>query len=277
MLLKQQIDKIIQDAFQEDMHYGDITVSALSMDGVPAKGELIAKEAGVLAGFSVFKRVFELLDETIVIISFKNDGDSLNKGDVIATISGLAGPILKGERTALNILQRMSGIATMTKTMVDAIGHTDAKLVDTRKTVPGLRILDKWAVRLGGGHNHRYNLSDAVMIKDNHIKAVGGIKKAVEQARAYIPHTMTIEVETESMDQVKEALDAKADIIMLDNMSTEMMKEAVDYINHRAITEASGNIDINTIRAVAETGVDIISSGALTHSVKALDISLKFS
>ncbi|MDA3847043.1 MAG: carboxylating nicotinate-nucleotide diphosphorylase [Vallitaleaceae bacterium] len=276
MLLKQQIDQIIEHAFQEDMNNGDITVSALLTEDDQVTGTLIAKEAGILAGLSVFRRVFELLDHTIIINCNKNDGNLLEKGDIIATISGQAGPILMGERTALNILQRMSGIATMTHTMVLTISHTNARLVDTRKTVPGLRVLDKWAVRLGGGHNHRFNLSDAVMIKDNHIKAVGSIKKAIEKARAYIPHTMTIEVETETLDQVTEAVKAGADIIMLDNMTIEQMEEAVKFIHGRAITEASGNIDEERIKDVAETGVDIISSGAITHSVKALDISLKF-
>lgn len=276
MLLEQQIDEIILMSLKEDISYGDITTDSLITDVCNVEGNLIAKESGILAGINIFNRVFNLLDDTITIVNYKKDGDKLDKGDIIATINGKAKGILKGERTALNLLQRMSGIATSTNQLVMAIEGTNAKVVDTRKTIPGLRILDKYAVKIGGGYNHRFNLSDAVMIKDNHIKAVGTILKAVNMAKESIPHTMKIEVEVETLEQVKEALRANADIIMLDNMDYNNMSEAVRLIGDNAITEASGNISINTIRQVAETGVDIISCGAITHSVKALDISLKF-
>lgn len=276
MLLEQQIDEIILMSLKEDISYGDITTDSLITDVCNVEGNLIAKESGILAGINIFNRVFNLLDDTITIVNYKKDGDKLDKGDIIATINGKAKGILKGERTALNLLQRMSGIATSTNQLVLAIEDTNAKVVDTRKTIPGLRILDKYAVKIGGGYNHRFNLSDAVMIKDNHIKAVGTILKAVNMAKESIPHTMKIEVEVETLEQVKEALRANADIIMLDNMDYNNMSEAVRLIGDNAITEASGNISINTIRQVAETGVDIISCGAITHSVKALDISLKF-
>lgn len=276
MRRKQQIDQIILNAFGEDMHNGDLTADTLLTDDDRAHGFIIAKEAGVVAGLAVFERVFELLDGEVTIRFDKKDGDSVKNKEVIGEIEGIASTILKGERTALNILQRMSGTATMTSRMVALVAGTKARVVDTRKTAPNLRVLDKWAVVLGGGHNHRYNLSDAVMIKDNHIKAVGSITEAVRRARASIPHTMTIEVETENLDMVKEAVEAGADIIMLDNMTNEMKAEAIALIDGRAITEASGNITLETIGDVARTGVDVISSGAMTHSVKALDISLKF-
>lgn len=276
MRRKQQIDQIILNAFAEDMHNGDLTADTLLTDSDRAHGFLIAKEAGVVAGLEVFERVFQLLDGEVTITFNKKDGDQVKNKEIIGEIEGIASTILKGERTALNILQRMSGTATMTNRMVALVEGTNARVVDTRKTAPNLRVLDKWAVVLGGGHNHRYNLSDAVMIKDNHIKAVGSITEAVRRARASIPHTMTIEVETENLDMVKEAVEAGADIIMLDNMSNEMKVEAIKLIDGRAITEASGNITLETIGDVARTGVDVISSGAMTHSVKALDISLKF-
>lgn len=275
MLMKQQMDEIIYRALAEDIHYGDITTDSLIKEACPVSGQLIAKEEGVLAGVQFFIRVFEILDEQITITLTKGDGDAVHKGEVICQLGGDARSILKGERTALNILQRMSGIATMTHQLVQTVKGTKARIVDTRKTTPGLRALEKYAVTLGGGFNHRFNLSDAVLIKDNHIRSVGSIEEAIKRARAVIPHTMKIEVETETLSEVEEALRAKADIIMLDNMSCEQMREAILLINGRALTEASGNITIETIRQVAETGIDIISSGALTHSVKALDLSLK--
>jgi nicotinate-nucleotide pyrophosphorylase (carboxylating) len=238
--------------------------------------KLIAKEDCVIAGIDVFSRVFTLLDSKTYIERYVNDGEKVNKGTVIMHITGNARAMLKAERTALNILQRMCGIATATRKIADILDGSGSKIVDTRKTAPGLRYLDKAAVRLGGGTNHRYCLSDGVLIKDNHIKAAGGITAAIKKARAVIPHTIKIEVETESMEQIKEALSAGADIIMLDNMSPEAMKEAVDYIAGRALTEASGNITIENAGIVAGTGVDLISSGSLTHSVKAADISLRF-
>lgn len=276
MLSRQQMDEIILKALDEDMNYGDITTEVLFKEAVAAHGRLIAKEKGVLAGIVLFARVFELLDDEIEIIFHKKDSDPVEKGDLLAEIKGDARSILKGERTALNLLQHMSGIATMTSELVAAAAGTAARIVDTRKTLPGLRNLEKYAVRMGGGFNHRYNLSDAVMIKDNHIRAVGSISEAVRRARKAIPHTMRIEVETENHEEVIEAIEAGADIIMLDNMDCAMMAREVDYINHRALTEASGNITVMTVGDVARTGVDVISCGAITHSVKALDISLKF-
>jgi nicotinate-nucleotide pyrophosphorylase (carboxylating) len=275
-MLQNQIDKIIISALEEDINYGDITTDSLITKQTIVSANLIAKEKGIIAGIDIFSRVFQILDEAIQINSNRIDGDKVEKGDLIAVLKGDARTILKGERTALNILQRMSGIATMTNLLVEEIKETNAKLVDTRKTIPNMRGLDKYAVRIGGGYNHRYNLSDSVLIKDNHIRAVGSIQEAVSIARNKIPHTMKIEVETETLAQVKEAITAKADIIMLDNMNCEQMKEAVLLIDGQAITEASGNISISTVKNVALTGVDVISCGGITHSVKALDISLKF-
>lgn len=271
-----QIDPIILQALKEDMPNGDISTDSLFSGNEQSKGKLIAKQDGVLAGLNVFKRVFELLDEAIKFNIYFKDGDSIKNSDVILTISGATASILKGERIALNLLQRMCGIATKTNTLVKAINNENIRLVDTRKTTPNLRILEKYAVTMGGGYNHRFSLSDAVMLKDNHIKAVGGIKKAVETVRKQIPHTMTIEVETENLEQVSEAIKAKVDIIMLDNMNVETMKKAIKLINKKAVIEISGNIDIDSISKKALPGVDIISSGAITHSIKAMDISLKF-
>jgi nicotinate-nucleotide pyrophosphorylase (carboxylating) len=270
------VDEIILRALKEDMPMGDLTTdSTVPADEVCA-ANLIAKEAGVVAGLDVFERVFTLLDSKIYIERYIDEGDRVEAGTRIMHISGNARAMLKAERTALNLLQRMSGIASATRKFADVLEGTKSKIVDTRKTAPGLRYLDKYAVRAGGGTNHRFCLSDGILIKDNHIKAAGGITEAVKRARAMAPHTIRIEVETESMDMVKEALEAGADIIMLDNMSIEAMKEAVDFINGRALTEASGNITLDRAEAIAKTGVDLISSGSLTHSVKAMDISLRF-
>ncbi len=270
------IDEIIVRALKEDMPMGDLTTdSTVSADEV-CSANLIAKEEGVIAGLDVFERVFALLDPKIYVERYVKEGEPVKVGTRIMHISGNARAMLKAERTALNLLQRMSGIASATRKFADILNGTSSKIVDTRKTVPGLRYLDKYAVRAGGGTNHRFCLSDGVLIKDNHIKAAGGITAAVQRARAQVPHTIRIEVETESMDQVKEALEAGADIIMLDNMKPEAMKEAVDYIGGRALTEASGNITLERAEIIAKTGVDLISSGALTHSVKAMDISLRF-
>jgi len=270
------VDDIILRALKEDMPMGDITTESTVPEDETSCARLIAKEDMVVAGLEVFCRVFSLLDRNIYIERYVNDGDKVKTGTVILRISGNSRAMLKAERTALNLLQRMSGIATATRKYVDILEGTNAKIVDTRKTVPGLRYLDKMAVRIGGGTNHRFNLSDGVLIKDNHIKASGGITAAVKKAKERVPHTIKIEVETETMEQVKEALVAGADIIMLDNMKPEDMKEAVAYINGRALTEASGNITADNLAAVAKTGVDLISSGSLTHSVKAADISLRF-
>ncbi|MGI6050786.1 MAG: carboxylating nicotinate-nucleotide diphosphorylase [Acetivibrionales bacterium] len=270
------IDEIILRSLKEDMPMGDITTDSTVPENEVIAARLIAKEDCVIAGTEIFARVFALLDPNVYVERLVNDGDKVLKGTIIMHVSGNSRALLKAERTALNLLQRMSGIATTTRRIVDLLENTSTKIVDTRKTVPGLRYLDKMAVRIGGGTNHRFSLSDGVLIKDNHIKASGGITQAVKRARAMIPHTIKIEVETESLDQVKEALEAGAEIIMLDNMTLEKMKEAVDYIEGRALTEASGNITDETVEAVAKTGVDLISIGALTHSVKAADISLRF-
>lgn len=270
------VDEILLRALREDMPMGDITTDSTVAEDEVSTASLIAKEDCVIAGIDVFSRVFTLLESKIYFESYVNDGDEVSKGTVIMHISGNSRVMLKAERTALNFLQRMSGIATATRKISEILKDTSSKIVDTRKTVPGLRYLDKLAVRLGGGTNHRFCLSDGVLIKDNHIKASGGITEAVKRSRAQIPHTIKIEVETESLEQVEEAISAGADIIMLDNMSPEAMKEAVDYINGRALTEASGNITAGTVEAVAKIGVDLISSGALTHSVMAADISLRF-
>ncbi len=270
------IDTIILNALNEDMPYGDISTDSLFSKIEQSKGKLIAKQDGVLAGLTVFQRVFLLIDDTITFKLYFSDGDFVKNSDVILTISGATASILKGERVALNLLQRMCGIATKTNKLVRAINNENIRLVDTRKTTPNLRILEKYAVTMGGGYNHRFSLSDAVMLKDNHIKAVGSIKKAVKIVREKISHTMTIEVEAENLDQVKEAIESKADIIMLDNMDIETMKKAIVLINKKALIEISGNIDIDSVSKKALPGVDIISSGAITHSIEAMDISLKF-
>jgi nicotinate-nucleotide pyrophosphorylase (carboxylating) len=269
------IDRIIMNALKEDIPSGDITTDNIIDETSESQALLIAKDEGVIAGLDVAKRVFMLLDDTIVFEKHVEEGQRVKYGDTIATIKGNTRAILKAERTALNLLQRLSGIATATRKLVDRIEGLPAKVVDTRKTTPGLRILEKYAVRVGGGYNHRFSLSDGVLIKDNHIKAAGGIKKAIERVRERIPHTLKIEVETETLEQVREAIDGKADIIMLDNMGLDKMKEAVKIVNGNAITEASGNVNIDTIYDIACTGVDIISVGGLTHSVHSFDISMK--
>ncbi len=268
------IDKILTDAINEDALYGDITTTAITGDFSRCTVDLIAKEDGIIAGLDVFKRVFELLGEVEVELFYK-DGDLVRQGLIIAKLQGDTHNILVGERLALNLLQRMSGIATTTNKLVKLIEGTKTKLLDTRKTTPNLRMLEKYAVKSGGGTNHRFNLSDGVLIKDNHIAAAGGIKNAVERVRESVSFVRKIEVETESIEQVKEALEAGADIIMLDNMSLEMMEEAVKLIGKKALTEASGNVTEKNIREIAETGVDYISLGMLTHSVMSLDISMK--
>jgi nicotinate-nucleotide pyrophosphorylase (carboxylating) len=271
---KRELQRKIEEWLQEDIGFGDITTMSTIPEEEQGTGILYAKEAGMIAGLPIVQQVFEVVDPSLVFVAKAADGDRVEKGQQIAEVEGSVRSILSGERLALNLLQRLSGIATRTNQYVQAIAGTKARVVDTRKTTPGLRLLEKYAVRVGGGHNHRYALYDAVMIKDNHIKGAGGIKQAVDAARATIPHTMKIEVETESLEQVREALEAGADIIMLDNMELERMKEAVALIAGRAVVEASGGVTLETIRSIAETGVDVISVGALTHSVKALDISL---
>jgi nicotinate-nucleotide pyrophosphorylase (carboxylating) len=276
MLDKIHIDNIITTALKEDMSLGDITTDNLINESSNSTAVLIAKGTGVIAGLDVCERVFKLLDEGVRFKRNVSDGTAVEKGDIIAEIEGNSRILLKAERTALNFLQRLSGIATRTNEYCEKVKDLPAKIVDTRKTTPGLRFLEKYAVKAGGGGNHRFSLSDGVLIKDNHIKASGGIRNAIEKARKSVPHTVKIEVETETIEQVKEALECNADIIMLDNMNLDMMKAAVEIINKRAIVEASGNVNLDTIYGIASTGVDIISIGELTHSVKAFDISMRF-
>ena len=271
------LDEFILGALREDIGTGDITTACCVPGDSESAGSFKAKESGVICGLDVTARVFELLDGRIRVTRLVKEGAFVNAGEYIAEITGPSGSILTGERTALNLLQHMSGIATATAKVVAAVAGTGTKIIDTRKTTPGLRALDKYAVRCGGGSNHRFNLADGILIKDNHIMAAGSIGEAVRLARAGCPHTLKIEVETETVEQVEEALAAGADIVMLDNMSLEMMKQAVRLIGKRALTEASGNMGDRDLKAVADTGVDFISIGALTHSVRALDISLKFS
>lgn len=271
-----KIDEIIINALKEDMPFGDVSTDSVFTGDEKSSAAMIAKEDGVAAGLSVASRVFEILDPEVKFKAEVKEGDAVEKGDIMARVEGKTASLLKGERTALNFLQHMCGIATATRKMADALSGTGTKIVDTRKTTPGLRILEKYAVTAGGGANHRYSLSDAVMLKDNHIHAAGGIKEAVEKAKNAIPHTMTIEVETSDIDQVEEALEAGADIIMLDNMDYETVKKAIDIIDGKAVVEISGNVDFSNIREKAVPGVDIISSGSITHSVKAMDISMKF-
>ncbi|CUU46041.1 carboxylating nicotinate-nucleotide diphosphorylase [Clostridium beijerinckii] len=268
------IDKIIKDALIEDCPNEDITTNSIIGEESISTVELICKEEGIVAGLEVFKRVFDLLGN-VEIEFYKRDGDNVHVKDRIAFLKGNTRSLLVGERIALNLLQRMSGIATLTNRFIQEIKHTKAKLLDTRKTTPNLRILEKYSVKIGGGYNHRFNLSDGVMIKDNHISAAGGIKKAIELTRKNSSFVRKIEVETENLEMVQEALLAGADIIMLDNMSLEIAKEAVEIIGKRALIEFSGNVELNNIKEIAEIGVDYISVGALTHSAKILDFSLK--
>lgn len=276
MLDKLYIDDLIMSALKEDMPLGDITTDNIIKPGSKSKAVLLAKQAAVISGLDLFERVFVLLDPDMVFKKSVEDGQQVQKGDIILEFEGNTSAMLRGERTALNFLQHLSGISTRTFEFSQKIKDLPVKVVDTRKTVPGMRYLDKYAVKMGGGQNHRLCLSDGVLIKDNHIKAAGGIKNAIQQVRGHVPHTIKIEVETESLEQVMEALEAGADIIMLDNMKPDRMKQAVALINKKAIVEASGNVSIDSIRSIAETGVDIISVGELTHSVKAVDISMRF-
>lgn len=270
------LEKLIDDALKEDVGTGDITTLSTIPKDAHITGRYIAKEDGVLCGMDVAKAVFARLDDAVVLEKKKEDGDAFQKGDVLATVSGPARSILTGERVSLNLMQHLSGIASRTAQAVAQVQGTQAHIADTRKTTPGLRVLEKYAVTCGGGSNHRFNLADGVLIKDNHIAAAGGITPAVAMARQKIPHTLKIEVEVETFAQLEEALSAGADIIMLDNMSNEDMKKAVEIVAGRALTEASGNMGDKDLKEVAATGVDIISIGALTHSVRAADISLKF-
>ena len=276
MLTNPLVTQIIDIALNEDVGTGDITTETTIPADKCAFGRFIAKEDMVICGLDVAELVFHKVDENIKFTANCKDGDSIQKGFVIAEVTGNARNVLTGERTALNLMQRMTGVATRTNEAVKCVEGTNAKIADTRKTTPGLRVLEKYAVRVGGGSNHRFNLADGVLIKDNHIAVSGGITNAVKNARAQAPHTIKIEVEVENKDQLLEAIEAGADIIMLDNMSNEEMAECVRIVNGRAMLEASGNMGDKDLSAVAKTGVDIISIGALTHSVKAADISLKF-
>ncbi|SHH30144.1 carboxylating nicotinate-nucleotide diphosphorylase [Tepidibacter thalassicus] len=269
------IDNIIKSALIEDINYIDITTDNLIEDNHISKGKFLAKEDGIICGIEVAKRVFFILDEKIKFHVLRNDGEFVKKGDIIATVEGSTKNILKGERVSLNIIQRLSGIATKTNKIVNLVKGYNVKIVDTRKTTPNMRVLEKYAVKIGGGYNHRYNLSESIMIKDNHIKALGSIREAVNKIKYKIGHTVKIEVEVKNLDELKEALDLNVDIILLDNMSIDEMKKAVKINNNKSILEASGNINEENIVDVAKTGVDIISMGALTHSFKSLDISMK--
>lgn len=269
------VDEIIVNALKEDVNYVDVASDYLIPEDQRNEAYFVAKADGVLCGLSVAMRVFSLLDDTFEAKLYKHDGDKIQTGDLIAEFSGKTVLLLKGERTALNLLQHLSGIATATAAAVELVKGTNAQITDTRKTLPGLRALQKYAVTCGGGKNHRFNLSDGAMLKDNHIDAGGGITNAVAALRGKLGHMVKIEVETRDLAEVREALAAGADIIMLDNMPNDMMREAVQIIDGRAKTEASGGITLETIAEVAKTGVDIISLGALTHSVKAFDISMK--
>lgn len=275
ILPKFYVDDLIKNAIKEDINYIDVATDYLLDENEVSEAIFVAKADGVLCGIDVAMRVFTLLDDTFSCTVHKKDGDRINKGDIIAELKGKTVLLLKGERTALNLIQHMSGIATLTNSCVKEISGTKATVADTRKTLPGLRSLQKYAVTCGGGKNHRYNLSDCAMLKDNHIDAKGGITPAVKALREKIGHTVKIEVETRTLEEVKEALSAGADIIMLDNMDNSTMAQAVKIVDGKALLEASGNLTKERLRSVAELGVDILSIGALTHSVEAFDISMK--
>lgn len=268
-------DDLILQALREDITFEDVSTASVCPQARQAEVQLIAKADGVIAGLDVFARTFALLDPATTVEATVADGDEVRAGQHLATVKGDARILLSGERVALNYLQRMSGIATYTRRMAQALEGTKTKLVDTRKTTPGMRVFEKAAVLAGGGFNHRYNLSTAVMLKDNHIDAAGGVAKAIQMARAHASFTCTVEIECENLDMVREAADAGADIIMLDNMDHDAMAQAIELIDGRAKVEASGNVDAQNIRALADLGVDFISSGALTHSAPILDLSLK--
>lgn len=273
--MKLQADPLILQALQEDITGEDVTTNAILPEDCQGEAELLCKQDGIIAGLDVFARAFKLLDDKVWFEFFVKDGDEVHKGQKLAKVVGSIRAILSAERVGLNYLQRMSGIATYTHQVVSLLAGTGITLVDTRKTTPNMRVFEKYAVTVGGGKNHRYNLSDGVLLKDNHISAAGGVAKAIALAKAYAPFVRKIEVETETLDMVREAVEAGADIIMLDNMSHDMMKEAVTLIDGRAETECSGNVTKENIAALADIGVDYISSGALTHSAPILDLSLK--
>ena len=271
-----EIERIIRTALEEDIGLGDVTTEVTVAADTVARAQLVAKEDFTLAGLDVAAEVFRTLDPEVSFEKLLKDGRQVKRGEVLAWIKGKAAILLQGERVALNLLQRMSAIASLTAKYVEQVKGTDAVIVDTRKTVPGLRALDKYSVRMGGGRNHRIGLFDGVLIKENHVAAAGGITAAISRAKQKLPHTLKIEIETRNLEEVQEALDAGADIIMLDNMSYDEMRQGVELINGCALVEASGGVNLETVRDFAETGVNIISVGALTHSVKAADISMLF-
>lgn len=274
-LMTFKIDPIILRALDEDITDVDISTKILGTNKTLASVDLLANQAGVLAGQTVFERVFSLLDDNVRVEWFKQDGQKFNDGDKIAIVHGPVDSLLTGERVALNFIQRMSGIATTTNQTVKQLENSSIKLMDTRKTTPGLRILEKYAVKVGGGYNHRYNLSDMIMLKDNHINAAGGVKEAIKLAKEHSPFIKKVEVETENIEMVKEAVQAGADIIMLDNMTPNEMKEAIDLIGGRAIVEASGNLTAENIEKLKSLDIDYVSSGAITHSAGIVDLSMK--
>ena len=268
-------DELILMALKEDISSEDVSTNSVMPESKPGEVDLICKQDGIICGMDVYERVFKLLDENTVVEKYVKDGESVKKGQLMAKVKGDIRVLLSGERVALNYLQRMSGIATYTNQVASLLAGSKTALLDTRKTTPNMRIFEKYAVKCGGGQNHRYNLSDGILLKDNHIGAAGSIKKAIEMAKAYAPFVRKIEIETETLEQVKEAIEAGADIIMLDNMDVATMKEAVKIINGRAKTECSGNVTKENISNIIDSGVDYVSSGALTHSAPILDISMK--
>ncbi len=273
--MKLNVDPFILSALKEDITSEDVTTNSVMPTSTPGEVDLICKEDGIICGLDVFARVFELLDEKTEITFFVKDGDEVKAGQQMAKVRGDIRVLLSGERTALNYLQRMSGVATYTNSIAKLLEGTGIQLLDTRKTTPNNRIFEKYAVRVGGGHNHRYNLTDGVLLKDNHIGAAGGVKEAIQMAKAYAPFVRKIEVEVENLEMVKEAVEAGADIIMLDNMTPEVMKEAITIIDGKAEIEISGNVTRENIERIKGLGVDYVSSGALTHSAPIMDISLK--
>ncbi|MEH2942829.1 carboxylating nicotinate-nucleotide diphosphorylase [Lachnospiraceae bacterium KK002] len=273
--MKLNADELILQALREDISSEDVTTNAVMREAQKGEAQLICKQDGVLAGLFVFQRVFELLDETVSVVFHFADGDKVKKGDLIGVVTGDIRAILSGERTALNFLQRMSGIATYTSSIAVLLEGSKVKLLDTRKTTPNMRIFEKYSVKIGGGYNHRYNLSDGVLLKDNHIGAAGGVKEAVQMAKEYAPFVRKIEIECETVEMVREAVEAGADIIMLDNMTVEEMQKAIAVIDGKAEIECSGNVTRENIAHYISLGVDYISSGALTHSAPIMDISLK--
>lgn len=272
---KLNVDNLLLMALQEDISSEDVTTNSVMRKSRLGTAQLICKEDGIIAGMDVFERVFELLDENVIVEKYVSDGETVKNGQILAKVTGDIRALLSGERTALNYLQRMSGIASYTRRVAELLNGSGTKLLDTRKTTPNMRIFEKYAVKMGGGYNHRYNLSDGILIKDNHIGAAGSVRKAIEMAKEYAPFVRKIEIEVENLEMVQEALDAGADIIMLDNMTPDMMKEAVKMAAGRAQTECSGNITKENIEKIIDIGVDYVSSGALTHSAPILDVSLK--